>query len=144
MRPTKLSVTTVRPRNSDRRIPSTPESRAQTPARENTPPVRDDATPTGNTPSHERQETIEALAATQPSAALTIAPRISRHVSQRAAAREAAQTSAKVAPTINVTIGRVEVRATQAQPGVAGRQAPASANMSLEEYLRRRAVGGAG
>jgi hypothetical protein len=80
----------------------------------------------------------------EPSAALTIAPRISRHVPQRAAAREAAQTSSQAAPTINVTIGRVEVRATQAQPAVAGRQSTTAANMSLEEYLRRRAGGGAG
>lgn len=139
----KLSLTTVRPR-SDPRAPSTPESHAQPPAGEYIPPVRDDATPSGNTPSHERQATIEAIAVPEPSAALTIAPRISRHVPQRAAAREAAQTSSQAAPTINVTIGRVEVRATQAQPAVAGRQSTTAANMSLEEYLRRRAGGGAG
>jgi hypothetical protein len=143
-RNTNLSPTTVRPR-TDHLAPSTPESRAQPPASEYIPPVRDDATPSGNTPTHERQDPIKALTVTEPSAALTIAPRISRHVPQRAAAREPAQTSAKAAPTINVTIGRVEVRAThQAQPGGAGRQATTATTMSLEEYLRRRAGGGAG
>lgn len=44
-------------------------------------------------------------------------------------------------PTINVTIGRIEVRATQGRaPAQAQRSAPEV--MSLEEYLRRRSRGG--
>jgi hypothetical protein len=45
-------------------------------------------------------------------------------------------------PTINVTIGRVEIRATSPAPAPQRAQ-PKSANvLSLEEYLRRRASGG--
>jgi hypothetical protein len=45
------------------------------------------------------------------------------------------------APTVNVTIGRVEVRATPAAP--ASTPKPRSAPvMTLEEYLQRRATGG--
>lgn len=48
---------------------------------------------------------------------------------------------AATAPTINVTIGRIEVRATQGRaPAQAQRSAPEV--MSLEEYLRRRSRGG--
>ena len=46
------------------------------------------------------------------------------------------------APTINVTIGRVEIRAVSPAP-TPQRTRPKSANvLSLEEYLRRRASGG--
>jgi hypothetical protein len=56
--------------------------------------------------------------------------------SRRDARHDAA--SRNDAPTVNVTIGRVEVRATQAAPSA---PRPANANaprMSLDEYLRRR------
>jgi hypothetical protein len=47
------------------------------------------------------------------------------------------------APAINVTIGRVEIRATSPAPLPPQRARPKSANvLSLEEYLRRRASGG--
>jgi hypothetical protein len=53
------------------------------------------------------------------------------------------QTEAQVTPTINVTIGRIEVRATT-QPSAPKRKQPSAApTMSLEEYLRRRNRGGA-
>jgi len=46
------------------------------------------------------------------------------------------------APTINVTIGRVEIRATSPAP-TPQRAQPKSANvLSLEDYLRSRASGG--
>jgi hypothetical protein len=62
----------------------------------------------------------------------------SRRGARQAAAREAARPRAEAAPTINVTIGRVEVRATQA-PTPAPRRAEASApRLSLDDYLRRR------
>jgi hypothetical protein len=51
--------------------------------------------------------------------------------------------SAPSAPTIHVTIGRVEVRAVQSQPVAAARQPrPAGPRLSLDEYLRQRAGGG--
>jgi hypothetical protein len=43
--------------------------------------------------------------------------------------------------SIHVTIGRIEVRATSAQPSAPKRSAPAPAAMSLDEYLRRRSGG---
>jgi hypothetical protein len=46
-------------------------------------------------------------------------------------------------PTIQVTIGRVEVRATHPAPPVTPRERRTPAAMSLEEYLRRRADGSA-
>lgn len=45
-------------------------------------------------------------------------------------------------PTINVTIGRIEVRATTPQAAQPRRPKPAAPTMSLEEYLRRRDRGG--
>lgn len=44
-------------------------------------------------------------------------------------------------PTIQVTIGRIEVKATPPAPP-SKKQRPAAPVMSLEEYLRRRAGGG--
>jgi hypothetical protein len=54
----------------------------------------------------------------------------------------AQQSEIQAAPTINVTIGRIEVRATTpaTQPR---RQPPGAQTMSLDEYLRRRNQGGA-
>jgi len=40
-------------------------------------------------------------------------------------------------PTIHVTIGRIEVRATQ-PPAPVRRSAPTASTMSLEDYLRSR------
>jgi hypothetical protein len=47
-----------------------------------------------------------------------------------------------VAPTIHVTIGRVEVRATPPPPAASRAQTKGPSVMSLEEYLGRRAAGG--
>jgi hypothetical protein len=44
-------------------------------------------------------------------------------------------------PTIQVTIGRVEVRAVVQPAGAAGKERSTSVVMSLDEYLRRRARG---
>lgn len=67
-----------------------------------------------------------------------------RHVARRerqATAREAQKERAQVAPTINVTIGRVEVRATQAPAPAPRRAETAAPRMSLDDYLRRRRNG---
>ena len=45
-------------------------------------------------------------------------------------------------PTIQVTIGRVEVRATQPQVSTPKKQRPRPPVMSLDEYLRQRDQGG--
>lgn len=68
----------------------------------------------------------------------TIEPRHVPRRERQAVAREAQRERAEVPPTINVTIGRVEVRATQT-PQPAQRRAEAAApRMSLDDYLRRR------
>ncbi len=80
----------------------------------------------------------------QASAAL-VEPRITRRAEARAAAfRQAeAQSKAEPAPTINVTIGRIEIRATApASRPAARRETESAAPMSLEDYLRRRGGGG--
>jgi hypothetical protein len=65
-------------------------------------------------------------------------PPPSRRVARQAAARDASRARAEVAPIINVTIGRVEVRATQAQPSAPRRTEAVAPRMSLDDYLRRR------
>lgn len=65
-------------------------------------------------------------------------PRPRRDARRDAAARDEAGPRAEVTPTINVTIGRVEVRATQAAPASPRRANAAAPRMGLDEYLRRR------
>ena len=61
-----------------------------------------------------------------------------RRVARQSAARDAPRPSVESAPTINVTIGRVEVRATQAPTPAPRRSEGAAPRMSLDDYLRRR------
>jgi hypothetical protein len=68
----------------------------------------------------------------------TIEPRHVPRRERQAAARDAKIERAEVAPTINVTIGRVEVRATQGTPPAPRRAETAAPRMSLDDYLRRR------
>jgi hypothetical protein len=81
---------------------------------------------------------------------VTVEPRIARPVeNQRVSGKIkpfhqellAQPTEIPAAPTINVTIGRIEVRATTAaaQPR---KQPPVAQTMSLDEYLRKRNQGG--
>jgi hypothetical protein len=51
---------------------------------------------------------------------------------------------APLTPTINVTIGRIEVRAAQPTSSSSPKRRPAPPVMSLDEYLRRRSNGGVG
>jgi hypothetical protein len=46
------------------------------------------------------------------------------------------------APTVNVTIGRIEVRGVKSQEPPPARREPRARIMSLEQYLQRRAAGG--
>lgn len=68
----------------------------------------------------------------------TIEPRPARRRERQAAARDAQSVRAEVPPTINVTIGRVEVRATQGPAPAPRRAETAAPRMSLDDYLRRR------
>lgn len=65
-------------------------------------------------------------------------PRPTRRVARQTAARDASRARAEAAPIINVTIGRVEVRATQGPSPVPRRTESAAPRMSLDDYLRRR------
>ena len=64
--------------------------------------------------------------------------RPARRRARQTATHDGARKSADVAPTINVTIGRVEVRATQDRPAAKRRPDDAAPRMSLDDYLRRR------
>jgi len=68
----------------------------------------------------------------------TIEPRPARRREGQAAARDARGVRAEAPPTINVTIGRVEVRATQGPTPAPRRTETAAPRMSLDDYLRRR------
>lgn len=65
-------------------------------------------------------------------------PQSRRDAQRDAAARGEAQPRAEVTPTINVTIGRVEVRASQAATPAPRRANASAPRMGLDEYLRRR------
>lgn len=87
-----------------------------------------------------RQETVVPApsvgASATPRAADTFAPRVERAAPARAFERKAET------PHINVTIGRVDVRAVQQQVPVAPQRAPRREQTStLEEYLRKREGG---
>jgi hypothetical protein len=70
--------------------------------------------------------------------AASMEPQPARRRARQTATHDDARKSAEVAPTINVTIGRVEVRATQGQPAAKRRSEDATPRMSLDDYLRRR------
>ena len=61
-----------------------------------------------------------------------------RRAARLRTARDASRMQSESAPTINVTIGRVEVRATHAPQAPPRRTENAAPRMSLDEYLRRR------
>jgi hypothetical protein len=66
-------------------------------------------------------------------------PQPTRRVARQTQARDASGARAvEAAPTINVTIGRVEVRATQGPSPAPRRTEVAAPRMSLDDYLRRR------
>jgi hypothetical protein len=66
-------------------------------------------------------------------------PQPTRRVARQTQARDASRARAvEAAPTINVTIGRVEVRATQGPSPAPRRTEVAAPRMSLDDYLRRR------
>ncbi len=67
-----------------------------------------------------------------------IGPRPARRRERQAVARDARRERAEATPTINVTIGRVEVRATQTPAPAERRAETAAPRMSLDDYLRRR------
>lgn len=79
--------------------------------------------------------------APEPAANVIAQPRVTRSMEAKASAEAASNEAVEAAPVINVTIGRVEVRATHA-PVTPRQQSGSDPLMSLDDYLRRRAGGG--
>lgn len=66
-----------------------------------------------------------------------------RHFRTTESAKAMTMTHMSTNPTVQVTIGRIEVRATQSAPQ-SRQNPPSSPVMSLGEYLRQRTAGGSG
>lgn len=79
----------------------------------------------------------------QPGQSVLAQPHITRSRETQAPVPAEFDTAPEPAPIINVTIGRVEVRASQAPAsGVRRQESAAKRLMSLDDYLRQRAGGG--
>jgi hypothetical protein len=77
------------------------------------------------------------------SAGVLAQPQVIRYAEPKAAAHSEAVQGAEPVPTINVTIGRIEVRAVAPDaPARERRQSASQPRMSLSDYLHRRAGGG--
>lgn len=74
---------------------------------------------------------------------VNVQPQIIRHIEPGATTPAQGQATFETEPTINITIGRIEVRATPSGEAPSRNQpaAPAPKLMSLQDYLRRRAKG---
>jgi hypothetical protein len=77
----------------------------------------------------------------EPAANVIAQPRVARSMEAKVSAEAALNEAVEAAPVINITIGRVEVRATHA-PAAPRQQSNSTPPMSLDDYLRRRAGGG--
>ena len=77
------------------------------------------------------------------SAGVLAQPQVIRYAASKAAAHSEAVQGAEPVPTINVTIGRIEVRAVVPDAQARERrQSTSQPRMSLSDYLHRRAGGG--
>jgi hypothetical protein len=150
-----LSPRPVSPQKSEaegaerRELPGPQADSQQSPSQTNMPSRR---------PAHERiaQQVIEeagraALSIESSASRIVVQPRGSRrdeHYTTRAAYRSGQERpgfqspEAPPMPTINVTIGRIEVRALPPTAAPPRPQKTAAPLMSLEEYMRRRNGGG--
>jgi hypothetical protein len=123
----------VEPREGNLRTPPPmPPSPAILSRHADTPPQSSDAPPS-----------LRARPAVTPeSAANVIAqPLVTRSMEAKVSAEAASNEAVEAAPVINITIGRVEVRAAHA-PAAPRQQSGAAPRLSLDDYLRRRAGGG--
>lgn len=98
------------------------------------------AAPSPNPPlSHDTRTVVS-----QRKIQIVVQPESIRHLKPTASPLVVLQPSPKESPVINVTIGRVEVRAIYPQPESAVRHPPLSPpKMSLDDYLRSRNGGAA-
>ena len=107
--------------------------------------VREAATTRTLLVPHPVRDQVETAAASEPMFAPTTSPTMPSAIPTRRAARRLGSIGERPgrdseAPTIQVTIGRVEVRATTPQPGPARRSPPQG--MTIDDYLRKRQGGG--
>jgi hypothetical protein len=78
----------------------------------------------------------------EPVANVIAQPSVTRSMEAKVSTEAAMSEAAEAAPVINITIGRVEVRATHAPAAPRQQSRSAVPPMSLDDYLRRRAGGG--
>jgi hypothetical protein len=129
----------VRPRSSEVTSPPSPQPE----------PARVESTPAGPSATDAPRESVslrppDAPSPRPPLGARTIEPSsLHRPAPPDRSPRDAgAPERAAPAPTVHVTIGRVEVRATHAPAASARPRSAPPPVMSLDEYLKRRAEGG--
>lgn len=105
------------------------------------PPQSSDA-PHPSLRANQAETTVEPPTRSPEVASNVIAqPHVTRSTETKAHAQAASSEAVEAAPVINVTISRVEVRATPA-PAAPRRQSVSTPLMSLDDYLRRRSGGG--
>ena len=116
--------------------------------------ARDQSVQASASPSHSPNRTLmapqpnpgavtprEGLRPLQSRANVIAEPRVAQSTESKVSAEPAPDRTAETAPVINITIGRVEVRASKA-PAPSQRSNSSSPHMKLDDYLRRRAGGG--
>ncbi len=84
----------------------------------------------------------EPISVPSTSATVVVQPQIKPHVERKALAPVQEQTTPEPIPTIQVTIGRIEIRATPPPIAPSQQQRPTPSVMSLDQYLNQRAKGG--
>jgi hypothetical protein len=133
-----IEVSTVFPVES---APQRPISARATQA--SLPPIRSTPAPTGTIRLAETQVTTPSRRASEPETTLPFAPgqrEQERSPSEYRREDVPTESQSPAAPTIQVTIGRIEVRATP--PTAAPPQHSGPKVMDLDEYLSQRAKGG--
>lgn len=98
--------------------------------------------PEPTVPRSERPPVETAPAMTQ--SPIVAEPHVTHYVEPATRPRAELAAAPEAAPTIRVTIGRVDVRATPPPAPTPKVQRPKAPVMSLDEYLRERAEGGSG
>jgi hypothetical protein len=86
-------------------------------------------------------EDVSARGERDAHAGVFIRPQVTRKRDADAPAAVTAAASQEAAPIINVTIGRIEVRATSSTESRPRPQRQQTSSTSLDEYLRQRAQG---
>jgi hypothetical protein len=114
------------------------------------PPVEDRSekdqhpTPEVGQPTPKPEPKLKPSDAHPISSVKTITPEIQPYVEPPSIAQPAAEKSPEVPPTVHVTIGRIEVRATPSSTPPSPKKRSPSPVMTLDEYLQSQKNGGEG